>query len=376
MKLKAAAFIISVLIFVSILISGTIILLLPTFSSASSSNTAVQKQVNPNAQVETSQVSVIDVGEEEKVQPAAPTTLLALGDVMLGRYVETLIEKNGNEYPFSNLQSLMHRYDVVLANLEGPIVEGASKTPDESLRFSFRPWVTDILTANNITHTSLANNHLLDYGESGFEETITHLSNSNIIPIGHPREISEQYIVTDAIGDHQIIFIGIQAVSSTSINELTSLVKKVCIHGKLCVVTIHWGGEYGLRSNTTQQNLAHALIDSGADVIIGHHPHVVQEIELYNNSLIYYSLGNTIFDQYFSKDTQEGLLVGIEVTEKNLDFMLYPIRSEKSRPRLMTNEESSIWFEQLSDRSPTVSAESIHKGSISLKLNRECNCGN
>lgn len=376
MKFRVTAFVISVMVFVSILISGTIMLLLPVFGTNSLSTAKVQIPTNQIAPTTVSISSVSEIGKEEKVDPIAPSTLLALGDVMLGRYVETLIEKNGNEYPFQYLQNLMKQYDTVLANLEGPIVEDASKTPDESLRFSFRPWVTDILSLNNITHVSLANNHLLDYGESGYTETVSYLTNNTIIPIGHPRENDEQYVVEDFIGDRQIIFIGIQAVSTTNTKELTDLVQQVCENDELCIVTIHWGSEYVLHSNSSQQNLAHALIDSGVDVIIGHHPHVVQEIEEYNDSLIFYSLGNTVFDQYFSRDTQEGLLVGIEITESILKFTLFPLKSERSQPRLMDSEESVNWLEGLSQRSSNELAENIQKGSISLKLNKECNCGN
>jgi len=110
------------------------------------------------------------------------------------------------------------------------------------------------------------------------------------------------------------------------------------------VVLVHWGEEYIETSSSYQRKIAYQLVDAGSDIIIGTHPHVVQEIELYHSdmqnkdSLIFYSVGNFIFDQYFSKETQEGLAVGLIQSKENLKFVLIPIDLTNSQPKLMSEK--------------------------------------
>lgn len=98
-----------------------------------------------------------------------------------------------------------------------------------------------------------------------------------------------------------------------------------------------------------QIDLAHLMIDSGADLIIGGHPHVIQNIEKYDNKLIFYSLGNFIFDQYFSKETQQGLMVGIELENEKQVYSIFAIEEDKAQPYLIKNQESILdWLASIS----------------------------
>jgi poly-gamma-glutamate synthesis protein (capsule biosynthesis protein) len=126
----------------------------------------------------------------------------------------------------------------------------------------------------------------------------------------------------------------------------------------------HWGAEYGLKSNKRQQDFAHALIDSGADLIVGSHPHVVQEIEPYNGKYIFYSLGNFIFDQYFSKNTQQGLALLLELSEASSTIALLPIDLQFSQPKMMETTSSVKFLESLSERS----APAIRGGILRARL--------
>ena len=130
------------------------------------------------------------------------------------------------------------------------------------------------------------------------------------------------------------------------------------------IVLIHWGTEYSLKSSPAQQSLAHQLIDAGADLIIGHHPHVVQDIEQYNDKLIFYSLGNFIFDQYFSNEVQQGLLVGLEFQDKQLVFDLLPIQSKLSQPFLMEGNIRETFLKRLAGRSSPSLSTDIELGRI------------
>ena len=130
------------------------------------------------------------------------------------------------------------------------------------------------------------------------------------------------------------------------------------------IVSIHWGEEYQLKNSISQQRLAHKMIDAGADLIIGHHPHVVQNIEIYKERLIFYSLGNFIFDQYFSKQTQQGLAVGVEVHPKEFVFRLFPIQSKLSQPFLMEQAKAEKLLEELALRSSPQLLDEIKNGII------------
>ena len=151
---------------------------------------------------------------------------------------------------------------------------------------------------------------------------------------------------------------------------------------KFLILILHWGEEYQLKILDSQQELAHKLIDAGADLIIGSHPHVVQEIEQYKSprqkinsggesNLIFYSLGNFIFDQYFSQETQEGLAVGLEIYPEKLIFRLFPIQSYLSQPFLMNQEEAKEFLKELALKSSLQLTEQIEKGIIEIDMNQE-----
>ncbi len=136
------------------------------------------------------------------------------------------------------------------------------------------------------------------------------------------------------------------------------------------VVNIHWGTEYEHEYNTTQSITAHALSDSGADVIIGHHPHVVQGLEIYKNKLIFYSLGNFIFDQYFSSDTQTGLSLGLSIDAKTKkgSVYLFPLYSEASKVMLYSGQDKMKFLQKFVEWSNVDGAKEkeILSGKISL----------
>jgi poly-gamma-glutamate synthesis protein (capsule biosynthesis protein) len=150
--------------------------------------------------------------------------------------------------------------------------------------------------------------------------------------------------------------------------KLLAQIKEVKKQVDLVIVNIHWGVEYEHIARSNQKNLAHKMIDAGADAIIGHHPHVVQNLEIYNNKPIFYSLGNFIFDQYFSNETQEGLAVGLTYESSKMQINLFPFFSEYSKVKLMTDkrkEEFLQWLKDISDVSDDFKKQ-IENGKINL----------
>jgi poly-gamma-glutamate synthesis protein (capsule biosynthesis protein) len=130
--------------------------------------------------------------------------------------------------------------------------------------------------------------------------------------------------------------------------EVVTTIQKAVGESDLVVVNIHWGDEYKTISNARQRALAHRMIDAGADIIIGHHPHVVEEMEIYHNRPIFYSLGNFVFDQYFSKETQEGLAVGVVASTSSISLTIFPLQSVQSQIQQLDFESSfkymNAWF--------------------------------
>jgi len=110
------------------------------------------------------------------------------------------------------------------------------------------------------------------------------------------------------------------------LHKVQSIINSLKNETDWITVNIHWGEEYDQNADKIQQAIAHQLIDAGADAIVGHHPHVVQEVETYKGKPIFYSLGNFVFDQYFLDEAQEGLAVSLDILGDKINYSLYPLR--------------------------------------------------
>jgi len=286
------------------------------------------------------------------VTPEQPLSIMAFGDVMLGRYVRVLMDDNGLDYPFREVQNPAHLFvegaNVVFGNLEGPIFGQGSKG-GTSMEFSFNEDVGKLLKDFGFTVLSLANNHALDQGYAGRQDTINTLTNSGLGWCGNAEQPDEASVYYGSFGRKNFAFICFHSATHyLDMNAATELIKSVRKNVNYLVVSVHWGVEYQHTPNYELQiKPAHAFIDAGADLVIGHHPHVVQSFEVYNGKFIFYSLGNFIFDQYWSQDTQEELAVGVILKEDgSTKAYLFPMKSEKSQPRMMSSEERASWIEK------------------------------
>jgi poly-gamma-glutamate synthesis protein (capsule biosynthesis protein) len=254
-------------------------------------------------------------------------TMLFTGDIMLGRYIATLRERNGADFPFTYMPEVIaavkeqlnleegEELDLIVGNLEGPITESTYKNPGTSLIFNFQPEVADLLAKVGFTTLSMANNHVFNQGLQGLDETFTRLAAVGIEGFGHPDTANGQY--STAIYEFQQTRIGFLGLNDTDydLEESAAIAKIQELDGQVdfLIIGIHWGSEYVTTANSTITAMAHSFVDAGADMIWGHHPHVIQNWELYQGAPIYYSLGNFVFDQYWSAATQEGLVVGLSL---------------------------------------------------------------
>jgi len=293
-------------------------------------------------------------------------TVLFTGDIMLDRGVEELMMKNSIYYPFEKISNLLRGTDLVVGNLEGPIVKDPKDFGPHSLEFNFSQEVLAALKYAKFNLFSLANNHILNRNQQGLTETKELLSQNDFYFMGDPIDCSAK----DIYKTDDLVFIALNKTfpANCSDKQIADLVAKVRQENpnNMLIVNLHWGNEYQTISSAAQKQLAHLIIDQGADLIIGHHPHVVQNVEEYNGKLIFYSLGNFIFDQYFKKEVQQGLAVGWEIYPQKYVFNLFPLQSNVSQPALMAEAEKSEFLSGLA-KSSTANLESqIKSGRIEI----------
>ena len=279
-------------------------------------------------------------GKEKKISDQV--TFLIGGDVMLDRAIDFNYRDNKIFDLTSQLGSrLFQGTDLSMVNLEGPISD-QSIPPDETidnLIFNFPPTTPALLNRLNINAVSLANNHTDNNGSSGLANTKKVLEQAGIKAIGQESFVN-QNSVTD-FGDGKKLSVITAFVPDENDRGVSDLIKKSKAEGKFVLVFPHWGVEYQPTHSSVQEKMAHAWIDSGADIVIGSHPHVIQDAEVYKNRPIFYSLGNLIFDQTFSKETEEGLLIGGLINDDNIELSILPVISKNYKPELLTGSEKT-----------------------------------
>jgi poly-gamma-glutamate capsule biosynthesis protein CapA/YwtB (metallophosphatase superfamily) len=279
-----------------------------------------------------------------------PTTLLLGGDVMLGRSVEAAIEEKGEEYPFAALTEFILPFDIAVANFEGSVPKEHVATKPLEMRFSVPEDYMGIPRAAGFDVLSLANNHAFDYGREGYQNTKSVCEAYSLLCFGTPFEATSTSV---AIVNHKGVRIGFLFLHTLFTESdpavLTQLVGMLQRESDVQIAYIHWGDEYALTHNTDQSGLAYALIDAGIDAVVGHHPHVIQDIEKYRGKPIFYSLGNLIFDQYFSNEVQEGYFVSASLTTEGITYALHPYesRTNRSQPQLLDSETAKTLYERI-----------------------------
>ena len=281
----------------------------------------------------------VSEAEKEHIETVS-IPILFVGDIMLGRHVETLAEGSKDRLrSFNQIRDFLSQH-VTIANLEGTIPLKHVKTPINGFIFSFPTSTPETLKKGGITAVSLANNHMFDKGRSGYEETKRALDVGSVAHFGGYSPTTDDYFETK-IGTTTVIVYGITMIA-TGWDEEQALDMAKKLHTEHpdahLVAFLHWGDEY-VTQNIYQRAFAHNLIDNGVDVIIGAHPHVIQGIETYKGKPIFYSLGNFIFDQYWHKDTEKGYMVRMSDSVDTIRYELIPVRQFRSVVYVATSTE-------------------------------------
>lgn len=311
-------------------------------------------------------------GPEEPGGPEEPEVpelrFIAVGDIMLGRGVEYWIKKNGGGYEssFAKVRHLLEQGDIVFGNLECPLTpsdKGLSKNGKIVLKGE--PESVTALTSAGFNLLSLSNNHIMDYYEKGLFDTMELLDRHDIVHAGGGRNIDEarKMAVIEKNGIKigllaytdmaEIVFAGSpylsfaagpekSGVAPRKLETIREDIQKNRSQVDLLAVSLHWGIEESFRVTEEQVEFAHTLIDDGADIILGHHPHQFHGIEIYNGKPILYSMGNILFDQNESEN-MESFIVDMQYKGTELiGLSAVPVRIlKKSYVEVQTGKDAA-----------------------------------
>jgi len=279
-----------------------------------------------------------------------------VGDIMFGRSIEKVIDKKGYDFLFQNVNPLLKNADYVCGNFENAIIlkdEKEYETAKKNILLYAKNDSVKILKNNNFTVLNLANNHVLDYGVNGLKDTINTFKDNNlaVVGAGNTRKEAEAYNIKE-INGIKVATLGFSEVVAPGFNSakdkggildckpenFLKLIQEANKKVDLVIVNCHWGEEYETKQCTKQEVFARAMVDAGADIVIGHHPHVLEPVEVYKDSLICYSLGNFIFDQGWSR-TRDSTLVNYKLNETGVgEFNILPVRIEGGKPSITNSK--------------------------------------
>jgi len=274
--------------------------------------------------------------------PTAPRerTLLFVGDVMLSRGVGERMRSEADwTYPFQQIADTLAAADLTFGNLECPVSDTGR---NQHHLYSFRadPKVIEGLTRAGFDVMSIANNHSYDWGAPALLDTQQRLRDAGILPVGAgANDLEAHYPVLIDCGGVKLAFlayVNIEPKEATAAPDkpgvawldperLLADIRFARPLADLVIVALHWGVEYAAQPQREQVELARQMIDAGADLVVGGHPHVVQPVEEYHGRWIAYSLGNFVFDQK-APGTHRGLMLKVKLTEKQIsEVILVPI---------------------------------------------------
>ncbi len=301
--------------------------------------------------------------------------LITVGDLMLGR------DGEGIEDAFASSASWLSQADLAMGNLEGVVGESTGETTSaEAIYLVIPPSAIEQVSQAGFDLLGLANNHALDQGSAGLQRTVESLQRFELIPLGVFRSgdptVSYQIYELD---DQRLAFLAVNAVSSPdSANEASQTVKPGELqtlswdpqwipeqvrlarqNADAVIVSIHWGYEYQGRHDPAQEAIAQKLVEAGADLVIGHHPHTVQGTQLFKQpgdgrpAFVAYSLGNFVSDQ-LQPETRQGLALRTWFDQDGLRAVQALPVAAGPRPHLLSPESAGEMLSGLAPQLPTL----------------------
>jgi len=296
--------------------------------TSSTSYLAVAYQINKQLNK-----PVTAVASSTSPEPSGNANFIFVGDVMLSRHIGELMAKKQNyDFPYEKIKDDLAGADLVFGNLETPVSE---KGESAHTLYSFRadPLVLSGLKNSGFKVVSVANNHAFDYKLGAFTDTLANLKTAGIAYTGGGNDFNEAHsgatVEINGIKTTILAYTDLLPKSAAATDsqagiaylDEAQMIKDIKIakaKSDLVIMSFHWGQEYQTKSNTHQQKIAAAAVKAGADLIVGHHPHVAQEVSEIDGVTVAYSLGNFIFDQNFSADTKNALILNVKIENKKI----------------------------------------------------------
>jgi poly-gamma-glutamate synthesis protein (capsule biosynthesis protein) len=281
-------------------------------------------------------------------ESAPPIFTLAFGgDVMLGRGVARALEGDG-EAAFIQARPWLAEADWAFANLESPLTTAPQIRAGYDLRAT--PASVAALRAAGFDAVSLANNHALDAGEAGLAETAATLNAAEIVGVTNQQagRLASRQPPYPSLRYHLLAFD--DSTIPLDVEAASQMVSAAAKQSDLVIVSVHWGGEYQAAPSPRQQSIAQALAHAGADLVIGHGPHVLQPVEWVGETLVAYSLGNLLFDQLYPADCRWGVILRITCCARNgriIAFESLPTVTERGRVRPANSGEATAILARL-----------------------------
>lgn len=270
-----------------------------------------------------------------ETQKTKEIDLILLGDMGLGtgygrkNPFDEKWQEHGGAHFLSHLKGDFDAADMVITNLENVFTDRKAHQPGKIYTYkAHRIDYLDVLSEGGITHVNVVNNHMVDYLQEGFDDTLIHLDEYGIeyfgtnlsitdnIEIGNVRVDKYSVFEKDGFKIGMLGYLGFNSsyVSDEKIMEDIRMMKEV-EKVDYILAAMHWGGQDTHEVSWKQRSMGHKLMDMGVDLVYGNHPHVLQEVEIYNGKPIYYSLGNFLFIDYKGAKDPDGMMVKVKLTK-------------------------------------------------------------
>ena len=306
--------------------------------------------------------TIAEIVTTTETQPAAEqsgTAIVAFaGDTTQSDVFAEATSWRSMSYPFEDVDHIFENADISFVNLETCVSDRGESEKKEGFGFRTEPKYLEVYTSAGIDIVSAANNHVRDFGMDALHDTFSNLTGHGLDYVGAGENLTEaQKLVTYEVNGITVGFTacnminmdptwyatderaGLNCVDFAESQPYLDLIKKYDGQCDVLFVSVHWGVEYTNAITEEQEQFAHLLCDNGADVILGHHSHVLQPVESYKNSMIFYSLGNFLF---YKMDDYAGQTAVFEIEiDKNgfLSGKLSPVFISNCKSNLLSEED-------------------------------------
>ena len=323
-------------------------------------------------------------------QPKGDVSIAVTGDVMFARNMEGVLSSDSS--PFAGVSNVTSNVDLLIINFENAATHSENAVKGD-VPLKCDPKYVPLAKANNRTIATLANNHVCDYGFTGMRDTIKYLKDAGITPMGAGENASDAHkSVTQNINNRDITVLNYMDSNNFAEYDYQSLpyandsspgysaynsedAKKQISEARgngsdFIMVSMHFGNEYSMSPNTDQEKIAHELIDYGADIVVGAHPHVPQGVEMYKGKPICYSLGNFMFD-LGTESTLNDYMIKVELVNDTGVLTLYPVNINGYLPHIMGSDDGKTFLNGLSPQCKELNITDDGTGKLTFNLTKD-----